>query len=275
MVLSRIVPVPSQLWITTHSLGVLRAAQEMEIDTPGSVSIVDFEGVDLDSPCIIRPTTLNRISWEKMLSITLDDLSDRIAPQYIVVCEGSSIGNRRKNFDATVYEQILGTQETDIVFVSGGSSQQVADTGNTVKDILGRVLPQTKIVALADRDDKTPQEVAQFQGIVLSERNLESYLLADEVIEALVRQEGKDHLLADAIKVKTDAIASSVGRGNLPDDLKSAAGEIYVELKRMLGLQRPGNDKDAFMLYTMAPLINPGTETYRKLKADIVDKVKV
>ena len=271
--LANVVPDNSQLWVTTHSLGVLRAAQQMETDTPGSVSIIDFEGVDLDSPCAIRPTTLNRVSWEKMLSITLDDLSARIAPEFIVVCEGSSIGNQRKNFDATVYEQILGTQEPGIVFVSGGSSQQVADTGNSVKDILGRILPQTKIVALADRDGKTPQEVVQFQGIVPSERNLESYLLADEVIEALVRQEGKDHLLADAIKVKTDAIASSVSRGNSPDDLKSAAGEIYVTLKRLLGLQQPGNDKDAFMRYTMAPLIVPGTQTYQKLKADIVDNV--
>ena len=271
--LAKVVPDNSQLWVTTHSLGVLRAAQQMETDTPGSVSIIDFEGVDLDSPCVIRPTTLNRVSWEKMLSITLDDLSARIAPEFIVVCEGSSIGNQRKSFDATVYEQILGTQEPGIVFVSGGSSQQVADTGNSVRDILGRIVPQTKIVPLADRDNKTPQEVVQFQGIVLSERNLESYLLADEVIEALVRQEGKDHLLADAIKVKSDAIVSSVSRGNPPDDLKSAAGEIYVELKRLLGLQQPGNDKDAFMRYTMAPLIVPGTQIYQKLKADIVDNV--
>ena len=190
------------------------------------------------------------------------------------MCEGSSVGNRRKNFDATVYEQILGTQDPGIVFVSGGSSQQVADTGSSVRDILERILPQTKIVALADRDSKTPQEVAQFQGIVLSERNLESYLLADEVIEALVGQKGMGHLLADAIKVKTDAIASSVSRGNPPDDLKSAAGEIYVELKRLLCLEQPGDDKDAFMRYTMAPLIVPGTQTYENLKADIVDNVK-
>lgn len=271
--LAKVVPDSSQLWVTTHSLGVLRAAQQMDHDTPGSVSIIDFEGVDLDSPCVIRPATLDRVSWEKMLSITLDDLSTRIAPEYIVVCEGSSIGNQRKNFDATVYEQILGTQQPGIVFVSGGSSQQVAETGNTVTDILKRILPQTKTVALADRDDKTPQEVAQFQGIVLSERNLESYLLADEVIEALVQQEGKVHLLADAIKVKTDAIAASVSRGNPPDDLRSAAGEIYVGLKRLLGLQQSGNDKDAFMRYKMAPLITPGTETYRKLKTDIVDNV--
>lgn len=272
--LVKIVPDTSQLWVTTHALGVLRAAQEMEAENPGSVCIIDFDGVDLDSSCVIRPTALDRVSWEKMLSITLDDLSDRIAPEYIVVCEGSSIGNRRKSFDAGVYEQILGTQEPDISFVSGGSSQQVAATGNSISDILGRILPRTKVVALADRDSKTQQEVDQFQGIVLSERNIESFLLSDEIIEALVRYEGKDHLLPDALRVKADAITSSVGRGNPQDDLKSAAGEIYNGLRSLLQLQQPGNDKDAFMQYTMAPLIVPGTETYRRLKADIVDKVK-
>ena len=272
--LAKVVPDNSQLWVTTHSLGILRAAQQMDTETRGSVSIIDFEGVDLDSSCVIRPTALDRVCWEKMLSITLDDLSDRIAPEYIVVCEGSSVGNRRRNFDATVYEQILGTQEPGIVFISGGSSKQVAGTGNSVRDILGRILPKTKIIALADRDSKTPHEIAQFQGIVLSERNVESYLLADEVIEALVRQEGKDQLLADAIQIKTDAIASSVSRRNPPDDLKSAAGEIYVGLKQLLGLQQPGDDKDAFMRYTMAPLIVPGTQTYQKLKVDVVDNVR-
>ena len=274
MELVRIVPKTSQLWVTTHALGVLRAAQEMEADKPGSVCIIDFDGVDLDSSCVVRPTALNRVSWEKMLSITLDDLSDRIAPEFIVVCEGSTTGNRRKSFDAGVYEQILGTHEPDISFVSGGSSQQVAATGNSVSDILEHILPRTKVVALADRDDKSSQEIAQFDGITLTERNIESYLLADEIIEALVQQEGEAHILADTLRIKADAIASSISRGNAPDDLKSAAGEIYVGLKQLLSLQQPGNDKDAFMRYTMAPLILPGTKTYQKLKADIVDKMK-
>ena len=272
--LVKVIPKNSQLWVTTHALGVLRAAQVMEADSPGSVCIIDFDGVELDSSCVIRPATLNRVSWEKMLSITLDDMSDRIAPEFIVVCEGSTTGKRRKNFDAGVYEQILGTHEPDISFVSGGSSQQVAATSNSVSDILGHILPRTKVVALADRDDKSPQEVAQFSGITLTERNIESYLLADEIIEALVQQEGEAHILADALRIKADAITSSISRGNPPDDLKSAAGEIYVGLKQLLSLQQPGNDKDAFMRYTMAPLILPGTKTYQKLKADIVDKVK-
>ena len=41
-----------------------------------------------------------------------------------------------------------------------------------------------------------------------------------------------------------------------------------------LELERPGGNKDAFLKYTLAPLIVPGTETYQRLKSEIVDTVK-
>src|SRR6266480_4308712 len=229
-----ILPGTSQLWVTTHSLGVLRAAQEMEASTPGSVCIIDFDGVDPDVPRELVPATLGRVSWEKLLSITLDDLSKRIAPKVVIVCEGSSIGSRRKDFDAEIYNRVLGTHAAEVLFVSGGSSQQVVATGVSVRDTLSKILPTTKILALADRDDKSPAEIAEWEAtgdILLPERNLESFLFADDVVEALVVRENKQPLLSDALKVRSDALANSVGRGNPPDDLKSAAGEIYTKLK--------------------------------------------
>lgn len=270
----KIVPDDSQLWVTTHSLGVIRAAQDMESDSPGSVCIIDFNGVALDVPNELYPAKLDRVSWEKMLSITLDDLSDRVAPEFIVVCEGSSVGNRRKDFDADIYELILRTYEPNIVFVSGGSSQQIAGTENLVRRVLERILPETKVITLADRDDKADEEVAKYDGIILKERNLESYLFADDVLEALVQQQGNPNLLARALQIKADALKNSTNRGNASDDIKSAAGEIYNGFKKLLNLKSPGDNKDSFMKYTLAPLIVPGTETYEKLKSNIVNKIK-
>jgi len=57
------------------------------------------------------------------------------------------------------------------------------------------------------------------------------------------------------------------------DDLKSAAGEMYVELKRKLSLQRCGNTVDSFLRDTLAPLVTPELETYRQLKAAIIDRI--
>jgi hypothetical protein len=275
--MAEILPVASQLWVTTHSLGVLRAAQEMVASTPGSVCIIDFDGADPDVPRELVPSTLGRVSWEKLLSITLDDLSTRIAPKVVVVCEGSSIGTRRKDFDAEIYNRILGSHAVDVLFVSGGASSQLVGTGVSIRETLSKILPTAKVLALADRDEKSATEVAKWEGtgdLILPKRNLESFLFADDVIEALVIREGKQALLSDALKIRADAIANSVARGNPPDDLKSAAGETYTKLKQLLGLERPGNNADAFMRDTLAPLIVPGMLSYSDLKAAIIDRIK-
>lgn len=271
-----ILPDACQLWVTTHSLGVLRAAQEMMATDPASVCLIDFDGVDPDVPRQLIPSNLGRVTWEKMLSITLDDLSQRIAPRVVVVCEGSSTGNRRKDFDAEIYNRILGSHNPDILFVSGGSSNQVAAAAVSVSDALGRILPTSKFTSLVDRDDKSESEVIRAESngaLVLSQRNLESFLFADDVIEALLVQEQKTSELPAAMQIKQRALASSVNRGNAPDDLKSAAGEIYTELKRLLGLQRCGNNTDAFMRDTLAPMVVPGMTTYEALKAAVVDRI--
>lgn len=271
-----ILPEACQLWITTHSLGVLRAAQEMIAADPTSVCLIDFDGVDPDVPRQLLPSSLGRVTWEKLLSITLDDLSQRIAPKNIVICEGSSTGTRRKDFDAEIYNRILGSQHPEVLFVSGGSSSQVNATGVSVRDALGRVLPSSKFSSLADRDDKSDAEVKEFEGkgtLVLPQRNLESFLFADDVIEALVLREQKASQLPAALQIKQQALAASVARGNAADDLKSAAGDIYTELKRLLGLQRCGNNTDAFMRDKLAPLVAPPMATYETLKAAIIDRL--
>ena len=183
-------------------------------------------------------------------------------------------GSRRKDFDADVYEQILRTHEPDFVFVSGGNSQQIEQTGSQIHGILEHVLPRTKVIALADRDDKSPKEASQYRGIVLTKRNIESYLLADDVIKALVDKKGKSELYNEALQIKSKALQDSIERGNRCDDLKSAAGEIYVGLKKLLDLQQPGDNKDTFMRDTLAPLISPEMKTYQELKSHIIDKIR-
>ena len=274
--LFRITPEQSQLWVSTHSLGVIRAAQLIEKESPSSVSIIDFEGVDLDSTVTLRPTSLDRVSWQKVLSVTLNDLSGRLGPETVVVCEGTSKGNGRKDYDASIYNSILGERTLDLVFLSGGASSQLESTGNTLRDTLRKLLPDTKVVPLIDRDDRSSEEVKEWEtegGLVLGKRSLESYLLADDVIEALVKSVDKENLLDQALACKSNALQENIARGKPPDDLKSASGTIYNGLKDLLGLERRGQDADAFMRSTMAPLIVPGLATYEELKSEIVDKV--
>jgi len=271
-----LVPEKSQLWLNTHSLGVMRAAQTLSIEAPGSVAIIDFDGIDSDGSNRIVPSSVDRIAWEKMLSIAIDDLSTRIMPSTIVICEGSSTGTRRKSFDAEIYNRILGSTAPGVVFVSGGSSNQLAASGAIVKAALGDIAGSSKVVSLCDRDDKSDAEVIAFEasnGIVLPERNLESYLFANDVLTQLAASASKPERTNDLLQIKADALADSVGRGNRPDDLKSAAGKIYTESVRLLELVRAGNDKDAFMRDTLAPLIAPGMPTHDDLKRAILDRL--
>ena len=272
-----VVPSESQLWVTTHSLGALRAAQTIEAESPGSVCILDFDGVDADEQTVLTPTALNRVAWEKMLSIMLGDLAPKVAPDVIVICEGSSSGNRRRDFDAKIYNRILGSHEPGFVFISGGSATEVENMGNDLSRILTAILPKTKVVPLVDRDDKSDEEVRGDEGaglVVLSKRNLESYLFADDVLRALTEQVGQHDRYKDVLALRAEALAASVARGNRPDDLKSAAGEIYNGLKQMLSLEQPGNNKEAFMRDTLAPLIQPGMDTYKELHSCIVEGIE-
>lgn len=269
-----VIPGDSQLWVTTHSLGVMRAALDIATTTPGKACVIEFDGIDPDVPREIEPSSLGRIAWEKMLSVAIDDLSTRIAPRHVVICEGSSLGTRRRDFDAEIYNRVLGQTARDVIFISGGSGNQVQATGASVKGTLTSLLPSSSVCALMDRDDRSDQEVAALrqQGtLVLEGRNIESYTFADEVIEALAISVGKQQLTPPALQAKQAALAASTARGNAPDDLKSAAGEIYTQLKALLQLTRCGNTKDEFMRDTLAPLIAPTMTCFQELRACVLN----
>ncbi len=191
------------------------------------------------------PSSLGRITWEKLLSIAVDDLSLHVAPEYVVICEGSSVGRRRKDFDAEIYNRIFSTSHKRVVFISGGNSDQVQTQSASVSAFLQALLPSTRVHALKDRDDLSDTEVQNLRTsgtLVLDLRHLESYLFSDDVIKALVLDAGKPELLEQVLAMKDEFIAASMERGNPSDDLKSVAGQIYVELKQVLSLRHAGNN---------------------------------
>ena len=103
----------------------------------------------------------------------------------------------------------------------------------------------------------------------MKKRNLESYLLDDEVIKRLCEKVGKPEEYAECVREKREALAKSISRGNPPDDYKSARGEIYTALKKRLALTQCGNNPDTFIRDTLSFLIKPDMEVYRNLEAEI------
>ena len=84
-----LVPEESQLWIATHSIGFVRQAFEL-MKKESNVVFLDFDKHDLDKPAIIRPRMPNRSFWQTTYKVALDDLADLVAPQNVVICEGSN-----------------------------------------------------------------------------------------------------------------------------------------------------------------------------------------
>jgi predicted ATPase len=270
--LYNIIPNNSQLWIATHSIGMLKKARELNDSSPNSVVFLDFDGKDFDSSVVLEPSEINKPIWSKFLELAFDDFAGLIAPQTIVFCEGTPKGRKNKKFDQEVYSIIFQAEKPDVAFVSIGSCSELEDENNVSMRIVKEVLKNSEIIKVIDRDDKSEQQVEEYRrnGIkVLGRRHLECYLLDDEVIKKLCSVNNMAEKEMECLDIKKNAISNSIERGNPSDDIKSASGEIYIGLKRTLNLRQCGNDTHSFLRDTIAQLITPDMAIYQELKKSI------
>jgi predicted ATPase len=270
-----LLPGDSQLWIASHSIGMMRKARELYDADPTSVAFVDFSGHDFDQVTTLSPSKPTRAFWEGVMHVALDDLAALVAPKQVVICEGNPTGavpGKNTEHDARIYEAIFGDDMPDVTFISAGNSKEVQNDFIGLATVLPKLASGMKIIRLIDRDDHAQADVAAFrsQGIrVLSLRHLEVYLYDDEVLTALCEATGQPQKAADLIKAKAAAVAGVVSRGYPADDLKKAASTIYQEAKRLLSLTQVGNDAESFARNTLAKLIKPDTTIYNKLRFDV------
>lgn len=266
-----LMPGESQLWIASHSIGMMKKARELHDADPGAVAFLDFSGHDFDKQTVITPTKPTRAFWNGVLNVALGDLATLVAPRMVVICEGDPNKGKNAEHDARVYSTIFAEEFPDVTFISAGNADQVS------RDWLGLAAALPKIVnikvkRLIDRDDHAPADVGDYNknGItVLGRRHLESYLFDDEVLTKLCNSQNRQDAVDNVLAAKRNAICASVQRGNPEDDIKSAAGEIYNKTKSILSLKQAGNDRDAFVRNTLAPLLKPGMSVYETLKNDI------
>lgn len=274
-VLFGLIPQDSQLWVATHSIGMMRKARELYEANPDRVAFIDFSDHDFDSTVVLRPTKPSRQFWESVLKVALDDLAHLVAPQRVVICEGNPAGSvpgKNAEHDAVCLNQIFEAEFPDTKFIAGGNSHDIASDRLAFVAVLPKIASGITVKRLIDLDDHAGPDVASFkaQGIeVLSRRHLESYVFDDEVLSALCSSVGKDNEASALLADKQTALATTQAQGKPADDIKSAAGLIYTAAKKRLGLTRVGNDHRAFARNTLAPLLKPGMAVYEELKAAI------
>lgn len=270
-----IIPPDCQLWIASHSIGMMRKAKDLQSANPSEVVFLDFQDIDFDKPVALLPTQVDRQFWVKTLGVALDDLANLVAPQRVVLCEGrpvSETDTTKAELDAACYRIIFGSEFPDTDFVSVGNASDVKTDRLFIGKTIQTLISGTTVVRVVDRDDRSSQEIADLQreGVrVLSKRHLEAYLMDDQILSRLCVRASQPDKEVLVLAAKAQAIADSVGRGNAPDDIKSASGQIYVETKKILQLSQCGNTVNAFLRDTLAPLVVQDTNIYVQLKHDI------
>lgn len=266
-----IIGVNSQLWIATHSFGMMKEAEKLSKEYPEEVVFIDFDGYDFDEEVVLKPQSCDSALWKKILSMTLDDYAPLLIPNTIVFCEGSSEGNKRKDFDARCFENIFKNKR-GIMFFSLGCCNDIEKDEHAIMTFIDKLSPGAKIIKVVDRDDRSDDDVNYLlsKGIrVLSLRNIEGYLLAPEVIEKWCDVTHNSTKKAEALKVREDGLKNSIARGNAPDDLKKAANDICLGLKKLLKVIRCGNNGESIMRDTLSKLITEDMQVYERLDKDI------
>lgn len=267
-----LIPGKSQLWLSTHSIGMLQEAENIEKENPGTVVFLDFGERDFDVAQTIRPAKIGKAVMDKFYELAFGDFAKLILPKKIIFCEGDSSGGLRKDFDKTIYTRIFNDTHPEAFFISGGSCNDIENIETRLGEIMSILLSHTEVIKLVDRDNRSDQEVTELlqkKVRVLSKRNLESYLLDDSIIKKLCINNGQEDKYSECLDKKEEAIKNSISRGHSPDDVKSARGEIYNAIIQILGLTRCGNKADTFLRDTVTQLITPDTEVYRQLERDI------
>ena len=244
----------SQLWIATHAIGMMRKALQLHEQYKEQVIFLDFTDKNFDDSEVIDPTKPDRRFWEQTHEIALDDLAALVAPDQIVICEGS---HGSDGFDAECYNQIFSEEFPNTKFVSAGGKRELQN----YISVIGAVTKGAKVFGLRDLDPETSSEDvarSEKQGIkVLQHGKIENYLLADDVLHTLCQDNGLEHCkekVDELIRLRDSAV-----------DIKSAPNQIRRKVIewRVLGV---GETYHGFLRDTLAPLIKPGMSTYDELK---------
>ena len=276
--LYRLIPKGSQLWIATHSIGMVQKAEELRLANPSEVVFLDFgyrgngSRRNFDGAEVIEPASPDHEFWSRHYDVALADLGKLVAPERVVLCEGRSAGYKEA-FDDACYNRIFCREFPQTRFVSVGSASDLEKRMAELVPVLEQIISATAVLRLRDRDDLTDEQIVEAREenirVVSDYRNLESVLLSDEIILKLCEQRGNVEAFEDIRRKRDEVLNKRVQQGSPGDDLKPTAQAVHHAAREALRIDRPGSTREAFMRDFLAPLVTPETKAYGKLKNDI------
>ena len=261
--LYNLIPDNSQLWIATHSIGVVRKAQDLWREDPNSVVFLDFGKDDFDEPVKLKPTPPDSDFWGRVYEVALGDLAELVLTERTAFCESRGI-------DSECYSNIFKNRYPNLRFIPLEDRGNVEKTVKAANLALGKIAKKAMVIGIVDQDTAPPPAVERRkkEGIrTLSRRTIESFLLDDEVLTKLCQDYGGSDKVDDLLAAKQEAL----NKCNLkPDDnLKAIVQTIHHAAQKALEPARLGTDKASFMMDILAPLIQPGMDVYDELHETI------
>ena len=267
--LYKLIPDNSQLWIATHSVGMVRKAQDLWREDPNSVVFLDFgkdefgKDHNFDEQATIRPAKPNPDFWTQTYGVALGDLAELVITGQTVFCEGEA-------FDEECYRNIFKDTYPEVCFVSLGARSNVEKSVTTANLAIGRITKGAKVIGMVDRDRATNEEIKRNakKGIrTLSRKTIESYLLDDEVLTKLCEDHGASDKAEDLLAAKQDLLKKNKLKSS--DNLKPIVQQVHGAAQKILKSANLGNIKESFMMDILAPRIQPGMKVYEELHEDI------
>lgn len=160
------IPNNGQLWITTHSVGIIRKAVDLWKENKQQVIFIDLHDKDLDNSLTVTPVTPSQNFWKIVFDTNLGDLANLMLPKQIILCEGdpkndSKKTKENKEFDAEIYNKIFSNSYPDTKFISLGSQSEVKNKGLLAAWLLKSLASEVKIIRFIDRDDHNDEEIAK------------------------------------------------------------------------------------------------------------------
>ena len=261
--LYNLIPNKSQLWIATHSIGMVRKAQDLWREDPDSVVFLDFGRGDFAEQVTLKPTTPDPDFWSRTYEVVLGDLAELVVTGRTVFCEG-------EEFDEECYRNIFKDTYPEACFVSLGARGNVEKSVTAANLAIEKIVKSAKVIGIVDRDQATAGEIKRNakKGIrTLSRKTIESYLLDDEVLTKLCADHGESDKINDLLTAKQDALDKNNLKSS--DNLKPIVQQVHGAAQRILKSANLGNTKDSFMMDILAPRIQPGMKVYEQLEKDI------
>jgi energy-coupling factor transporter ATP-binding protein EcfA2 len=259
-----------QIWLTTHSIGMLRALQN-HLNDKCQIIYFDPELNLADTPQILKPIEIGPGTWRKLFEVALDDLAYLVSPNTIIYCEGRAEpgqGGRERGLDAQVFNNIFIKSHPDTLFTSSGGNTEPEQRRALALAVLGKVFPTVKIWILKDRDIGSGKNITEEERKIYLETN-------DENHRVLIRWEIENYLydkeVLKAYCADKEMAFDESAYDNLVYDIKNQnLKDVTSHIKNICGIKTSIN-QDTFKL-VLSKYIQKNMLVYKELEACIFER---